>query len=126
MAAVVSKLSQSSTSISKDGIDIKGMKNCLMQIGIATLLIAESAKILGKLDADQFKQGMIGLAACVGSIVLVAGLFGVIEKIVGTKEIDNFGKMMLKMAAAMAIMSVTVKIAGTFDDQDASNGVNLQ
>lgn len=125
LAAVVSKLSQSSTSISKDGIDIKGMRNCLMQIGLATLLIAESAKILGKLDADQFKQGMIGLAACVGSIVGVAVVFGILEKLVGTKEIDNFGKMMLKMAAAMAIMSVTVKIAGTFDDQDASNGVKF-
>lgn len=122
LAAVVSKLSQSSTSISKDGIDIKGMKNCLMQIGLATFLIAESAKILGKLDADQFKQGMIGLAACVGSIVVVAGLFGVLEHVVGTKEIDNFGKMMFKLSAAMIIMSVAVKIAGTFNERDAING----
>ena len=125
LAAVVSKLSQSSTSISKDGIDIKGMKNCLMQIGMATLLIAESTKILAKLDADQFKQGMIGLGACVGSIVVAAIAFGVLEKLVGTKEIDNFGKMMLKLSAAMLIMAIVVKIAGTFNKDEALKGVGF-
>lgn len=113
LAIGVSKMSESSMSIDKHRINIKGVKTCLLSIGIALLLMAATVKIIGSMDPDKCTQGFAGLAGMVGAIVLVVTAFGKLVDEKQAKNIDKVGKMMRKMAVSMLIMAVVLKVIGS-------------
>ena len=69
LAWAVGKMSDSSVSISKNGINIKGIKSTLIAIGIAVLLMAATVKIIGSMDPSEAKKGFLGLAGVVAGKV---------------------------------------------------------
>ena len=122
LAIGVSKISESSMSIDKHSINIKGIKTCLLSIGVALLLMAATVKIIGSMDPDQCTQGFFGLAGMVGAIVLVVAAFGKLVDEKQAENIDKVGKMMKKMAVSMLIMAIVAKLIGSMDPDQCTQG----
>lgn len=115
LAWAVGKMSDSSVSISKNGINIKGIKSTLIAIGIAVLLMAATVKIIGSMDPSEAKRGFLGLAGVVGAIIAVFFAFGKLTNGRQAANMDKVGKMMKKMALSIILMGIAVKLIGTIN-----------
>lgn len=115
LAWAIGKMSDSSISISKNGININGIRSTLIAIGIAVLLMAATVKIIGSMDPSEAKRGFLGLAGVVGAIVAVFAAFGKLTNGRQAANMDKVGKMMKKMAVSIILMGVAVKLIGTIN-----------
>lgn len=115
LAWAIGKMSNSSISISRNGINIKGIRSTLIAIGLAVLLMAATVKIIGSMDPSEAKRGFLGLAGVVGAIVAVFFAFGKLTNGRQAANMDKVGKMMKKMAVSIILMGVAVKLIGTIN-----------
>lgn len=125
MTFAISKFSESSASLDKNGLNIKGLKTCLIQMGMALLLMAETVKIIGKLNPDQATQGFRMLVELCGVIVI---LTYVLAKCVDGDQMANinkFGKMMTKLAIALLLTIAAVKLIGLLKSDELTKGRNF-
>ena len=122
MTVAISKFSESSASFNENGLNIKGLKTCLVQMGIALLLMAETVKIMGKLDQDQATQGFCMLIGLCGLIVLLTAAIGKFVKGKQMANINKFGKMMTKLAIALLLTVAAVKLIGLLNPEELTKG----
>lgn len=125
MTFAISKFSESSATLDRNGLNIKGLKTCLVQMGIALLLMAETAKIMGKLDQDQATQGFGMLIGLCGLIVLLTAAIGKCIKGKQMTNINKFGKMMTKLAIALLLTVAAVKLIGLLKPDELTKGRNF-
>ena len=125
LAFAMNKLTEASATIDKNGVNISGFKTGLLSIGIALLLMAATVKTIGSLDPDQAKQGFIGLAGLVGSIVLVFAAFGQLVKGKSAQNIDKAGKMLRNMALTLLMMVTVCKLAGLLSTEEILKGAGF-
>ena len=125
LAFAMNKLTEASATIDKNGVNISGFKTGLLSIGIALLLMAATVKTIGSLDPDQAKQGFIGLAGLVGSIVLVFAAFGQLVKGKSAQNIDKAGKMLRNMALTLLMMVTVCKLAGLLSTEEMLKGAGF-
>lgn len=94
-------------------------------MGMALLLMAETVKIIGKLNPDQATQGFRMLVELCG---LIAILTYVLAKCVDGEQMANinkFGKMMTKLAIALLLMIAAVKLIGLLKPDELTKGRNF-
>lgn len=125
MTLAISKFSESSASLDKNGLNIKGLKTCLIQMGMALLLMAETVKIMGKLNPDQATQGFKMLAGLCGLIVILTGVLGKCVDDEQMANINKFGKMMTKLAIALLLTIAAVKLIGLLKPDELTKGRNF-
>lgn len=125
MTFAISKFSESSASLDKNGLNIKGLKTCLIQMGMALLLMAETVKIMGKLNPDQATQGFKMLAGLCGLIVILTGILGKCVDGEQMANINKFGKMMTKLAIALLLTIAAVKLIGLLKPEELTKGRNF-
>ena len=125
MTFVISKFSESSASLDKNGLNIKGLKTCLIQMGMALLLMAETVKIMGKLNPDQASQGFRMLAELCGLIVILTYVLGKCVDGDQMTNINKFGKMMTKLAIALLLTIAAVKLIGLLKPDELTKGRNF-
>lgn len=101
--------------ISKYGGDIDGVASVLGKIGVAFLLLAATAKILGTMSTDEMKNAGIMLAAFTG---VVAALIAV--SYIG-KNADGAAKIVGKIGAAFLLLAATAKILGGMTGDEMKN-----
>ena len=123
LAFALSKFSEANVSISKDGVNLKGLQTVLVQIGIAILLLAATAKLIGSMQPDQLKQGFIGLAGVAVGLILFIAAMGKISKAAGDADVSKLGTMMLKISAALIIMVIAMKMISKMDPADVLVGI---
>lgn len=125
MTWVMDKLSSASASVGKDGIQINGLKSGLAGLGIAVLLMAESVKILGKLNEDEINQGI----ECAGLLLLgitgILFMYGELVKGEAAKNIDKAGKMISKIGKTMLLIVGVIKLFGMLSVDEVTNGLNF-
>lgn len=125
MTWVMDKLSSASASVGKDGIQVNGLKTGLAGLGIAVLLIAESVKILGKLNEDEINQGM----ECAGLLLLgitgILFMYGELVKGEAAKNIDKAGKMISKIGKTMLLIVGVIKLFSILSPDEVTNGLNF-
>lgn len=125
MTWVMDKLSSASASVGKDGVQINGLKTGLAGLGIAVLLIAESVKILGKLNEDEINQGM----KCAGLLLLgitgILFMYGELVKGEAAKNIDKAGKMISKIGKTMLLIVGVIKLFSMLSVDEVENGLNF-
>ncbi len=122
LSVAMDKLSSASVAVNGKAktLDIKGIQNSIIQIGLALLLMAAAVKLIGGMDADEAKQGFLGLAGmAVGMIVFIAAL-GKLSKHDG--DVSAVGSMMKKLAVAMILMAVACKLIGMLSAEDMLQG----
>lgn len=125
MTLAISKFSESSASLDKNGLNIKGLKTCLIQMGMALLLMAETVKIMGKLNPDQATQGFRMLAELCGVIVILTYVLGKCVDGEQMANINKFGKMMTKLAIALLLTIAAVKLIGLLKPDELTKGRNF-
>lgn len=125
MTLAISKFSESSASLDKNGLNIKGLKTCLIQMGMALLLMAETVKIMGKLNPDQATQGFRMLAELCGLIVILTYVLGKCVDDEQMANINKFGKMMTKLAIALLLTIAAVKLIGLLKSDELTKGRNF-
>lgn len=125
MTWVMDKLSSASASVGKDGVQINGLKTGLAGLGIAVLLMAESVKILGKLNEDEINQGM----ECAGLLLLgitgILFMYGELVKGEAAKNIDKAGKMISKIGKTMLLIVGVIKLFSMLSVDEVTNGLNF-
>lgn len=125
MTWVMDKLSSASASVGKDGVQINGLKSGLAGLGIAVLLMAESVKILGKLNEDEINQGM----KCAGLLLLgitgILFMYGELVKDEAAKNIDKAGKMISKIGKTMLLIVGVIKLFSMLSVDEVENGLNF-
>lgn len=125
MTYIISKFSESSASLDKNGLNIKGLKTCLIQMGMALLLMAETVKIMGKLNPDQAAQGFRMLVELCGVIVILTYVLGKCVDGEQMANINKFGKMMTKLAIALLLTIAAVKLIGLLKPDELTKGRNF-
>lgn len=125
MTCIISKFSESSASLDKNGLNIKGLKTCLIQMGMALLLMAETVKIIGKLNPDQATQGFRMLVELCGLIVILTYVLGKCVDGDQMANINKFGKMMTKLAIALLLTIAAVKLIGLLKPDELTKGRNF-
>lgn len=125
MTWAMDKLSSASASVGKDGVQINGLKTGLAGLGIAVLLMAESVKILGKLNEDEINQGM----ECAGLLLLgitgILFMYGELVKGEAAKNIDKAGKMISKIGKTMLLIVGVIKLFSMLSPDEVTNGLNF-
>lgn len=125
MTFTISKFSESSASLDKNGLNIKGLKTCLIQMGMALLLMAETVKIIGKLNPDQATQGFRMMVELCGLIVILTYVLGKCVDSEQMANINKFGKMMTKLAIALLLTIAAVKLIGLLKPDELTKGRNF-
>lgn len=122
LAVAMDKMNGVSAKLGKGGLNVEGLKNSLVSIGIALLLLAATVKMIGTMKPQQAIQGFVGLAGLITAVGLVFAAFGALAKFSGTSGIDKAGSMLLKMSIAMMLMVGVVKLAGGLSVEEMGKG----
>ena len=123
LSIAMAKLSSASVELNAASkkLDVKGIQNSIIQIGLALLLVAASVKLIGEMNPDKAKQGFLGLAGvAVAMIVFIAAIGGISTY---SKDVKGIGSMMKKMAVAIILMAIACKLISTLSAEDMLQGV---
>ena len=121
LSIAMDKLGSASATFEKGKFKIDGIKQSLVSIGIAVLLLAVTAKLIGDLDPEEAKQGFIGLAGIMVAVLSFIKISAKIAKSGG--DISSFGKTMKQMAVAMLLMLAVIKISSMMDPANILKGL---
>lgn len=116
-----SKLSDSLVTFKKgDGLSIKNAVPGILAIATSLLIVAGTIKLIGSMDPDEFKLGIIRLVGIMATLgIFMAGLVLVSKKVPGVESaISEIGSMAKKLAVALILMVVVVKLASKLDDDE--------
>ena len=123
LSIAMAKLSSASVELNAASkkLDVKGIQNSIIQIGLALLLVAASVKLIGEMNPDKAKRGFLGLAGvAVAMIAFVAAIGGISTY---SKDVKDIGSMMKKMAVAIILMAIACKLISTLSAEDMLQGV---
>lgn len=123
LAFAVSKMSDASASIGKDGLKINGLTQSLAGIGVGILLLAATVKLLGTMDWKQGLQGMAGLVLLIGGVALVFLAFGKLVKGPEAAHISKAGSMLMKVSIALLLLIGVIKLAGNLSETEVDRGM---
>ena len=124
LSIAMSKLSSASVAFDAESkkVNIEGVQNSLLKIGIAILLVAAAVKMISGLKPEEAKQGFIGLAGIMGGMLVFLSAMGKLSGRKGIKYIDRIGKMMLKLSFAMMLMVTVCKLIGKLSAEEMLKG----
>ncbi|MBO5319087.1 MAG: tape measure protein [Ruminococcus sp.] len=119
LAWAIDKIGGASTTINKEGINIDKTKGILLSLGAAILMIGITAKMIGKLDADQYKQAMVGMLAIMGGMV---ALLIFMTPLKNGEHVKGVGKTLLNIGKAMLILAIVLKLIATMEWGELGKG----
>ena len=124
LSIAMSRLSSASVAFDAESkkVNIEGVQNSLLKIGIAILLVAAAVKMISGLKPEEAKQGFIGLAGIMGGMLVFLSAIGKLSGRKGIKYIDRIGKMMLKLSFAMMLMVTICKLIGKLSAEEMLKG----
>ena len=126
IATVMDRFSKSAVEFDGESKSFKldGLKTTLLNLSVALLLMAATVKILGGMDVDKYTQGMIGITALVGEMILVMVAMGTVVKADQGKALKQANKIFKQMAITMLLMVASVSILGSMNTDKYSQGMN--
>ena len=124
LSIAMSKLSSASVAFDAESkkVNIEGVQNSLLKIGIAILLVAAAVKMISGLKPEEAKQGFIGLAGIMGGMIVFLHAMGKLSDHEGIKNINRIGSMMLKLSFAMILMVTVCKLIGKLSAEEMLKG----
>ena len=108
--ALMAKMGTLSTSISREGIKVEGLKKGFVAISTALLLMSASVKLLSTMNTSEMIKGFGGLLIIVGMMAGVIVAYGAFVKEASAENIDKLGVVLKKMATSVLILAVVAKI----------------
>lgn len=122
LAFAVSKMSQASIELNKNGLKIGSLATTLVGISLGILLLAMAVKSMGSLDPDEIKQGFIGLTGAISAMIAFVAAYGLLVGRFQAAHISKLGSMLIKMAIAMALMVGVVKLVSLLSEDEMKKG----
>ena len=123
LAIAMDKLASASIDLDAKSkkLNIKGLQNSIIQIGIALLLIAAAVKLIGDMKPEEAERGFKAVAGIAVAMVAFIAIISKVTKKSG-ENIDKVGSMMKKLAIAMLLMVVVCKLAGSLSAEQMLKG----
>ena len=123
LTVAMDKLNSSSASFEDGKLSVKSLSSGLTGIGVAMVMLAITAKMLGTMDPDQLKQGLLGMLTVVGTIglFLIAFMkipFGPDDAII----VKNLGKVFKQIATSLLLMTLVIAILGKMKQETLIQG----
>ena len=122
LAFAVSKLSQASIELSKNGLKIGSLATTLIGISLGILLLAKAVTAMGALKPEEVAQGFNSLYKLIASMLGFVAVYGLLVNTMKASNISGLGSMMIKMAVAMLLMVGVVKIINMLKAEEIVNG----
>lgn len=116
-----SKLSDSLVTFKKgDGLSIKNAVPGILAIATSLLIVAGAIKLIGKMDPDEFKTGILRLVGVMAALGVFIGVIVLASKKLPGAEnvISGLGATAKKLAVALLLMVAVVKLASKLDDDE--------
>lgn len=123
LAKAVGSMSESGLEINKKGLQITGLRQSLIGIGVTILALAAVMKIVGSMDAKSASQGFIYLIGVMTSLLAFVEISSLISKFSKGSDFKSIGSMLLSMSAALLIMAGTTKLLSMMDASTINKGV---
>ena len=121
LSFALEKMSKASVKVDwKTGIDIGGITASLMSIGLAMLMLAATVRVLGDMDPNEMKQGVLGFAGLVLAAITMLGAFKLMTRS-GT-EVAKVGGLLLGVSVAMFLMVGVCKAMSMLSMEDLGKG----
>ena len=120
LAVAMSKLSDASISLTKEGLKVDNIVSSLIQIGITIALLALTVKMIGDMEPEKAERGFKGLAGIAIGLIVFAAAMGGISRY--SNNINDAGKMMKKIAIAMLLMVLVCKLVGNLSAEQMLKG----
>ena len=126
IATVMDRFSKSAVEFDGESKSFKldGLKTTLLNLSVALLLMAATVKILGSMDADKYVQGMCGITALVGEMILVMTAIGVLSQSGSSDSIAKAGKTIKKIATTMLLLVAGIAILGNMKADKYKQGID--
>lgn len=122
LAFAVSKMSQASIVLSKNGIKIGSLATTMIGISLSILLLAQAVKSMSAIDADQIEQGFNSLYKLIGTMLAFVAVYGLLVNGMKSAHISKLGSMLIKMSIAMALMVGVVKLVSLLKADEIKKG----
>ena len=106
----------------KKKLDIDGLKSTILQLGAALLMLGIVVKIIGDMSPEQATQGLRGLLAIAGGMIVFLALMGLISRYSYAADVESFGKLMTKLAWAMLLMVGVIKMVSWLSGGEMDKG----
>lgn len=106
-------------------LNLSALGAALAGLSLAVLGIAAVVKIIGNMDPEQAKQGILGLLGIVTSISMVLAAFGLLVKGKSAQNINKLGGVLLKLSVALLLMVGVVKLASGLTNGELLKGVEF-
>jgi tape measure domain-containing protein len=125
IAIAMDKFSKSAVEFDGESKSFKldGLKTAMLNLGIALLLMAATVKILGSMDTDKYTQGMLGITALVGAMILVMAAMGTVVKSDQGKALKQANKIFKQMAITILLMVASVSVLGSMNTDKYFQGM---
>lgn len=122
LAFAVSKLSQASIELSKNGLKIGSLATTLIGISLGILLLAKAVTAMGALKPEEVAQGFNSLYKLIASMLGFVAVYGLLVNTMKASNISGLGSMMIKMTVAMLLMVGVVKVINMLKAEEIVNG----
>lgn len=123
LVVVVDKLASLEKKVDGSTVNFGKLMLGLVGVSVSILLISSAIKKIGTVNAGQALQGILGIVAIVGGLVLLLKAYGDFVKGKSAQNIDKFGKMLLKLSISMLLISLVTKLAGNMDMAELEKGL---
>lgn len=95
----------------------------IKQFGLALIEIALALKIVGSMNMDELKTGLIGLGASLGGILVFIAALSLLSKKVNPGTLTSVGAAMLMIAPALLVISAAIAVLGLLPFDRVLQGV---
>ena len=107
------------TKLLKGSDNVDHIGKTIAKIATAILMMMIVAKIAGKMDDDELKQGIMAITAFSGIIV---GLMAATKLIGGSKNVEKIGGAIFGVSGALLMMALVAKITASMSPEDLIKG----
>lgn len=123
LSKALSAMSDSSISISKEGLNIDNIKQSLLGIAAAILLLGLTVKLIGSMNPDQARQGFEGLIGLLLAVVGFMAIYSKLGKVMDFENSDKLGSMLLKLSFSLMLLVIVIKLISGLSEDQVQKGI---
>ena len=106
-------------------INFAALGGALMGLSLAVLGIAAVVKIIGKMDPEEAKRGVLGAVGLIGALTVFTAACGVFVRSEHSKHIKKIGGLMTKISIALILMAGAIKLISKLTPDELTAGANF-
>ena len=98
----------------KETAQVAKITGAIIAIAGSLLTMSIAMKMLGDMDDDEFKQGILGMLGMLAGITLFLGAYGAFVSEAASANLDKAGKLIFKVAISIGLLTLIGKSIAKF------------